>query len=124
MAKSDSNVRPMGQGRKTQPHAKAEIFNEDGTIKGIIFGKPSTTRGVVLVVAIRKGQPDGIHTSFAAGQHFREAYKKAVNAVVQAHHIVDKKLIKLMHASIDAFLIKHNMKLVLVQQEVLEINPH
>ena len=99
----------------------SSVMNSDGTIRGVVFCKPSKTRGSVLQIAIGRGRPEGVKTSLVVdGKDIRAVYREAVG-IVAAHYKISENvdLVQRMNASIDAFLAKYKLKLTEVRYETV-----
>lgn len=96
-----------------------KVMNADGTIRGLVFCNPSTRRGAVLTVAIRRGKPGGLSTSMIVdGKDFRAVYREMVNVIAGHLEIAEGSELRLkMHGSADAFLAKYRLRLVEVRYQ-------
>lgn len=102
-------------------NATERVMNADGTIRGLVFCKPSTRRGAVLSVAIQRDKPGGLCTSrIVDGNDFRAVYREMVNVIAGHLKIPEGSELRLkMHASADAFLAKYRLRLVDVRYQQL-----
>lgn len=96
-----------------------KVMNADGTIRGLVFGNPSTRRGAVLSVAIRRGKPGGLYTSMIVdGKDFQAVYREMVNVIAGHLGVEEGSELRLkMHSSADAFLSKYRLRLVEVRYQ-------
>jgi len=101
-----------------------KVMNADGTIRGLVYCKPSTKRGAVLSAAIRRGQPDGLSTSMIVdGKDFQAVYRAMVNVIAGHLGVIEgSDLLAKMHGSAGAFLTKYGLQLTEVcYQQVSQI---
>ena len=100
-----------------------KIMNPDGTIRGLVFCKPSAKRGAVLSVAIQRGKPGGLSTSMIVdGKDFQAVYRAMVKVIAGHLGVAEGgELMTTMYGSADAFLTKYRLRLVEVRY--LQVTP-
>lgn len=93
----------------------AEIFKEDGTIKGLCLVNASNNRGEALSIRLSNGDKK-FTTTYTTGNDFLSAYKRVVGAVAEFHGVSSRsKLYTQLNESFGKFLASQGLKLERVE---------
>jgi hypothetical protein len=103
-AKAKRNASP-----KPGSTQQEQIFNADGTLRGVYYCQPSTRRGAVVSVTLgrtRNSDPSKRLTRalIVEGRDFPALYADVVNSVAAWHGVTDNDLSRAMHGSMSKFL--------------------